>query len=80
MKQAETVSASVSIGLASESQGPESRVDFGPLVMRLECNLLLEVSVISQPPTVSVLVASLNYQYLVTHKIRDTMWLFFCNN
>ena len=80
MKQVETVSASVRIGLASESQSPKSRVDFGPLVMRLECNLLSEASVISQPPVVSVLVASLNYQYLVTHKIRDMMWLLFCNN
>ena len=50
MKQAKTVSASVRIGLASEGQGPESRVDFGPLVIRLECNLLSEASVISQPP------------------------------
>ena len=80
MKQAKTVSASVHIGLASESQGPESRVDFRPLAMRLKCDLLSEASVISQPPVVSVLVASLNYQYLVTHKIRDTMWLLFCNN
>ena len=80
MKQAETVSASVRIGLASESQGPESRVDFGPLAMRVECNLLLEASVVSQSPVVSVLIASLNYQYLVTHKIRDTMWLLLCNN
>ena len=73
MKQAETVSASISIGLASESQGPESRVDFGSLAMRLECNLLSEASVTSQPAVVSLLIASLNYQYLITHKIRDTI-------
>ena len=63
------MSASVSMGLTSEGQGPESRVDFRPLAMGLECRLLSKAFVTSQSAIVAVFIASLNYEYL----IRDTM-------
>ena len=77
MEQTKTVSASA---LACEGQGPENGINVGPFALGMECNLLPEVPVICQPAVVPVLITGLNYQYLLTHQVWDTMGLFPSDN